>query len=102
MKGTWQGFFPRIYTLFGLPLLLLLFGGFRKLTEPGMVGLLLFPVLYILLCLLQPGLDRIWFLVCLFLSKQRGVDPLKKLAASVLSGTTTGEKYFVEIFGSFT
>ena len=117
MKGTGQGFLPRIYTLFGLPLLVLLFGRFCKLIEPGLVGVPLFPLLDILLCLLHPlsiffseGFEGSWFVgfsqpVWHGIRRQwiqRCMNPLKILATSVLSGTTTGKKRFVEIFGSFT
>ena len=49
IKGTWQTFLPRIRTLLGLELFVLLSDRFRKLSEPC---LLTFPFLHILLRLL--------------------------------------------------
>ena len=58
----------RINTFFSFSLVMLLFGRFCKLIEPGLVGLLLFPLLDILLCLLHPlsiffseGFEGSWF-----------------------------------------
>ena len=116
MKGTWQGFLPRIYTLFGLSLLLLLFGRFCKLIEPGLVGLPLFPLLDILLCLLHPlsiffseGFEGSWFVgfsqpVWHGIRRQwiqRCMDPLKILATRS-SRTITSEKDFVQVSGRCT